>query len=252
MSHVRLRSGLFGTGTFTVESPNSNTDRTMVLPDVDGDIYVSPGDGIQVATPSGAAARTITAGTGISVSDGDGIAGNPTISNSGVTSINGLTGAVDNGVPSGAVSHFAMSTPPTGWLKANGAVVSRTTYAALFAAIGTTFGIGDGATTFGLPDLRGEFVRGWDDGRGVDSGRAFGTSQAGQNEAHSHTYTDPGHSHTYTRYSALLNQTGSATPCWNGTASIATSTATTGITINNNGGTEARPRNVALLACIKF
>ncbi|MCK9131735.1 phage tail protein [Haemophilus influenzae] len=64
----------------------------------------------------------------------------------------------------GEVAFFARTTPPSGWLKANGAAVSRTTYAALFAAIGTTFGAGDGSSTFNLPDLRGEFVRGLDDG----------------------------------------------------------------------------------------
>ena len=80
-------------------------------------------------------------------------------------------------VPSGAVLYFAGQTAPAGWLKANGAAVSRTAYAALFAAIGTTYGAGDGSTTFNLPDLRGEFMRGWDDGRGIDRGRAFGSAQ---------------------------------------------------------------------------
>ena len=80
-------------------------------------------------------------------------------------------------VPSGAVLYFAGQTAPAGWLKANGAAVSRTAYAALFAAIGTTYGAGDGSTTFNLPDLRGEFIRGWDDGRGIDSGRAIGSAQ---------------------------------------------------------------------------
>lgn len=80
-------------------------------------------------------------------------------------------------VPSGAVLYFAGQSAPAGWLKANGAAVSRTAYAALFAAIGTTYGAGDGSTTFNLPDLRGEFVRGWDDGRGIDHGRAFGSAQ---------------------------------------------------------------------------
>ncbi|WP_390895807.1 tail fiber protein [Neisseria elongata] len=70
--------------------------------------------------------------------------------------------------------HFAMQSAPTGWLKADGSAVSRTQYPVLFAAIGTTFGVGDGRTTFNLPDLRGEFVRGWGDSRGVDRGRAFG------------------------------------------------------------------------------
>lgn len=74
-----------------------------------------------------------------------------------------LVGATDVGV----IGFFAGSSAPSGYLKANGALVSRTTYATLFAAIGTTFGAGDGSTTFALPDLRGEFLRGWDDGRGT-------------------------------------------------------------------------------------
>jgi microcystin-dependent protein len=92
----------------------------------------------------------------------------------------------------GEVAFFAMATPPSGWLKANGAAVSRVTYASLFAAIGTTYGSGDGINTFNLPDLRGEFLRGWDDGRGVDTSRTFGSAQSSQNLAHTHTVTDSG------------------------------------------------------------
>lgn len=89
-------------------------------------------------------------------------------------------------VPSGAVLYFSGRTAPAGWLKANGAAVSRTAYAALFAAIGTTYGAGDGRSTFNLPDLRGEFIRGWDDGRGVDAGRVFGSAQAHALQSHQH------------------------------------------------------------------
>lgn len=89
-------------------------------------------------------------------------------------------------VPSGAVLYFSGRTAPAGWLKANGAAVSRTAYAALFAAIGTTYGAGDGRSTFNLPDLRGEFLRGWDDGRGVDTGRVFGSAQAHALQSHQH------------------------------------------------------------------
>jgi len=77
----------------------------------------------------------------------------------------------------GTIAYYAMSSLPLGAMKANGALVSRTAYSRLFAKIGTTHGAGDGSTTFALPDLRGEFVRGWDDGRGVDGGRAFGSAQ---------------------------------------------------------------------------
>lgn len=83
------------------------------------------------------------------------------------------------GVPAGAVIPFGMQTPPPGWLVCDGSAVSRTTYAELFAAIGTTWGAGDGSTTFNLPELRGEHIRGWSGSRpGVDVGRIFGSWQA--------------------------------------------------------------------------
>ncbi len=62
--------------------------------------------------------------------------------------------------PIGAVTAYAAATPPTRWLACDGAAVSRTTYAALFGAIGTTWGAGDGSTTFNVPDLRGTAVIG--------------------------------------------------------------------------------------------
>jgi microcystin-dependent protein len=159
-----------------------------------------------------------------------------------------VSGIVTVAVPPGTVIWTARNSAPTGYLKANGAAISRSTYADLFAAIGTTFGSGNGSTTFNLPDLRGEFVRGWDDGRGADSGRAFGSSQADEYKSHTHGVTDPGHIHS--------GSAGRVTPG----ISVAFSgngigdrniTATTGISIGNSGGTETRPRNVALLACIK-
>ena len=85
----------------------------------------------------------------------------------------------------GMIASFAMNSPPTGWLECDGSAVSRTTYADLFGAIGTTYGVGDGSTTFTLPDLRGEFLRGWDHDRGVDYdgnprvNRVFGSNEKG-------------------------------------------------------------------------
>lgn len=139
------------------------------------------------------------------------------------------TAFVQAAVGVGSVSTFAMSTPPAGWLKANGAAVSRSTYAALFAAIGTTFGAGDGSTTFNLPDLRGEFVRGWDDGRGLDSGRAFGSSQSQDTRLPSAT---------------VLQGTGGMLMDTTAGSNFAFSYAPQGI--------ETRPRNIALLQCIKY
>ena len=155
-----------------------------------------------------------------------------------------------NPVPAGTVAYFGASSAPSGWLSCDGSAVSRTTYAALFSIIGTTYGTGNGSTTFNLPDLRGEFIRGLDGGRGVDTGRTLGSSQSDQNKAHTHTITDPGHTHST---SAKTNAGGST--YGSGTAGSLTAAAngssTTGITINSDGGTEARPRNVALLPCIK-
>jgi hypothetical protein len=88
-------------------------------------------------------------------------------------------------VPTGTVHAYADNVTsannggvPFGWLVCNGAAVQRVRYRRLFDVIGTAFGAGDGSTTFNIPDLRGEFIRGWDAGRGVDTGRVLGSSQA--------------------------------------------------------------------------
>jgi len=137
----------------------------------------------------------------------------------------------------GAVAFFGLNTAPAGWLKANGALVSRTTYASLFAVIGTTYGAGDSSTTFALPDMRGEFPRGWDDGRSIDSGRVFGSAQSGEIQSHTHT-TNAGSDGVG---QSPLNR-----------VAMGANNIVTGPTIQATGGTETRPRNVALLACIKF
>lgn len=87
----------------------------------------------------------------------------------------------------GMVTAFAMNTPPAGWLACNGAAISRTAFASLFARIATQYGAGDGATTFNVPDMRGLFPRGFDDGRGVDPGRVFGSFQDMALHLHAHT-----------------------------------------------------------------
>lgn len=122
----------------------------------------------------------------------------------GVDPADGAT--VRQAVPPGAVMAFARATAPTGWLACKGQTVSRATYAALFAAIGTTFGAGDGSTTFNLPNMRGQFVRGWNDtASGLDASRAFGSTQASQNLGHNHgasTGSAGAHTHTGSAESA--------------------------------------------------
>ena len=195
----------------------------------------------------GTGATSITAnsvvlgnGTGTVQEVAPGASGNALVSN-GTT----WQSTILETIPAGAVQYFAMNTAPTGWLKANGQAVSRTTYATLFSAIGTTFGSGDGSTTFNVPDLRGEFLRGWDDSRGIDSGRAFGSwqTQNTNKEEISMTTGSNGSSPI-----TAPNEDGSTYSAW----------LTSG---RNDGGsraiilrmdnTETRPRNFALLACIK-
>ncbi|EJB8382831.1 tail fiber protein [Pseudomonas aeruginosa] len=148
------------------------------------------------------------------------------------------------GVP-GQVSLFAMSSPPVGWLKCNGAAVSRSVYSGLFSMIGTSYGVGDGASTFNLPDLRGEFVRGWDDARGVDPGRAFASKQMDTFKAHYHT-TVGNNQYGNFQYIADVGVGGTiggaAGSSWSPNAPFN----------NGGGGSETRPRNIALLYCIKI
>jgi len=138
--------------------------------------------------------------------------------------------------PIGSIVSYAGAAAPSGYLLCNGAAVSRTTYAALFAAIGTTYGVGNGSTTFNLPDLRGEFVRGLDNGRGVDSGRALGSAQAQAIQSHNHN-VPVGY-----RPDWLGNGT------WAGTGVVYPGYNTASATA---GGAETRPRNVALNYIIK-
>jgi microcystin-dependent protein len=144
--------------------------------------------------------------------------------------------ASNNPDPSlGAISIFPYSSMPSDYLECNGSAVSRTTYAALFTKIGVTYGVGDGSTTFNLPDLRGEFVRGWDNARGVDAGRVMGSNQIDDFKSHNHTYTA-----SNSRISAYVGG-GSGNPFF------FDYTANT----SNTGGTETRPRNVAMIYAIK-
>jgi microcystin-dependent protein len=158
-------------------------------------------------------------------------------------------------VPAGSVSWFAGNTAPSGYLSCDGSAINRTTYAILFAAIGTTHGVGNGSTTFNIPDLRGEFIRGLDGGRGIDSGRTLGSAQAQSYQSHNHAITDPGHFHTSISSDGQLSPASNdTTPGEFGAKNIYENTTSqvTGITINNNGSTETRPRNIALLPIIKY
>jgi microcystin-dependent protein len=237
------------------------------------------------------------------------------------------------GTPVASIVWVAQNTAPAGYLKANGAAISRTTYAALFAAIyksstvtmtiaapgvvfwpgftpspndpveftttgvlptgfvtatkyyvvgasivpgvsyqlsatpgGTAitttgsqsgvhtahnapFGIGDGSTTFNVPDLRGEFIRGWDDSRGIDTNRAFGISQLDQVQGHKHSTTG---SAANVAGAGANDFSHGNTPNVNVTVNTDAPLISDGTNGTPRTGTETRPRNIALLACIKF
>jgi microcystin-dependent protein len=146
-------------------------------------------------------------------------------------------------VPTGSVFCMATTSVPSGYLECDGSAVSRTTYSDLFTAISTTFGTGDGSTTFNLPDLRGEFVRGWaSDRRGdgadpsSDTGRSFGSSQ-----------TDGIKQHTHSVPSGASSSVGGG-PNFGGGSSGQT---TGNNTANATGDNETRPRNIAMMYVIK-
>jgi microcystin-dependent protein len=163
-----------------------------------------------------------------------------------------LTGLV--AMPSGGIMPFGGSSAPTGFLVCDGAAISRTTNATLFAAIGTTWGVGDGSSTFNVPDLRAMFLRGSgthgtaDMAKGTDfSAPAVGTIENDQMQDHKHqTIMSPGTSpNGYDSYT-IGNNAYNTTYNFNTTAPQET---------NSQGaprvGDETRPVNASVLYVIK-
>ena len=163
------------------------------------------------------------------------IGGNSTI----VVGQNTTIPSISGGMPPGCIMSFGMSTPPSGWLVCNGASYSTSSYQELYNAIGYTWG-GSGGS-FNVPDLRGEFLRGWANGSSNDpdratrtGGDAVGSSQDYQLSAHSHFYN--------TGY-------GNVQPYVLGSFEAVTSLS---INAETNITTESRPRNKYVQYCIKY
>lgn len=135
----------------------------------------------------------------------------------------------------GKVAYFDAGSAPPGWLICNGQTTSAATFAALNAFRGSST----------LRDLRGEFIRGLDLGRGADAGRTLGSFQSHAIQNHEHTiateYQQAGTGANGTMYAGV-----------NGTTANPSPKATIGIVAGANVATETRPRNIALLPCIKF
>ncbi|MBL4784191.1 MAG: tail fiber protein [Cohaesibacteraceae bacterium] len=139
------------------------------------------------------------------------------------------------GIPVGTILAFAGSTPPTGFLRCDGNVFDAGTYPELNTVLGGTT----------LPDLRGEFLRGLDDGRGVDSGRSLLSAQGQAAQSHNHTVSDAYVSGVST-WNQWVPYSGSGVK-----PVTAVNTATTTRTTSSSGGSETRPRNIAVLYIIR-
>ena len=172
------------------------------------------------------------------------------------------------GASIGDIKMTAATNPPPQWYLCYGQAISRTTYAALFAVIGTAFGAGDGSTTFNLPDCRGRTLAGLDNMGGTAAGRLNGYTAVGvsggeqthtlsvgelashnhSDSGHYHTGGDYGHQHNYNTKSsaATVGLSGSGIVAWYGNTGALTDAASANIYINNsnanityNGGNAA-------------
>jgi microcystin-dependent protein len=163
------------------------------------------------------------------------------VKDGGVTLAKLVTAVQQALLPAGAVQAFAMNSAPAGWLAADGSNVNRTTYAALFSAIGTTYGAGDGSTTFALPDLRGYFVRGSGTNSDATASGTFGVKQADDFKSHSHTSS-----------TIVVRNLAPTATSFSVTTSGGNMDPNNTVTTTSVGGTETRPKNIAMLYCIKF
>lgn len=156
-------------------------------------------------------------------------------------------------MPTGSMLIFPTTTIPTGWLFCDGTAVSRTTYADLFAVLGGTFGLGDGSTTFNLPDFRGRFLRGWDSTAGRDPDSASRTAMngggnTGNNIGSVQSDQVGPHTHSYDVRITNVPNGNSAPPQKTDGAFGSTVTLNT----NSNATSETRPINAYVNYIIKY
>jgi VCBS repeat-containing protein len=275
-SYVMRRA--YETRTFIWSSANSvwtieadgGVDTAVPPIDATADFSVAyTDDGLIRRVSASAAARTVTlvntvfVGFSVTVQKTDSTVNTVTIDGSGAGNINGQATIVlryqfqsatftytgtewictydpDASIPIGGwIGWFLETTPSSKWLFPEGQAISRTTYAALFAKWGTNYGVGDGSTTFNMPDFKGRFPRAWDHAAGVDPDAASRTSRGdgttGDKIGTKQEDAFKSHDHSYTR----------------GTnANIAAAGSNNGQTLGGNttgatGGNETRPKNIS-------
>lgn len=164
-----------------------------------------------------------------------------------------------DGVPAGMIMHFVDEKAPQGWLECDGSEVSKTQYANLFKVVGEKFGQVEDKTKFKLPDLRGEFIRSWDNGRGIDKSRVLGSAQKGFLSSVDTTMNTTNVVGLYNAVSGNYREVcwdnagmdGFARSDYQGIRGGYVDVKLTEDDITYYAGV-VRPRNIALLACIKY
>lgn len=156
---------------------------------------------------------------------------------------------VSGTVPVGGVIPFAGTSAPTGFLACDGSAISRTTYAALFAVIGTSHGQGDGSTTFNLPDYRGRFLRGVDGGQGRDPNAGTRTAMAtGGNTGDNVGSLQADEFKSHFHHTARAGGGSAGTPSWAGAVGAGFFDSPS----SSAGGDETRPKNAYVNYIIKY
>lgn len=160
--------------------------------------------------------------------------------------VNGSGGDVQGGLPIGSIVPYSSLTLPPGFFECAGQSLERAAYPSLFNVLGETWGPGNiPGTTFALPDFRGEFLRGWDHGKGTDSGRGFATHQDDEVKAHDHDMT-------FEAFSEASTGTNNVDGFLTGNVDTSLGQHTNSIAIQNNGSSvETRPKNYAVPYIIK-
>lgn len=159
-------------------------------------------------------------------------------------------GAPFYNVPVGTIMAFATDTEPNGYFECDGRSLVQENYPELFNVVGTTYGNGDTpGLTFNLPDLRGQFLRGWDNGAGIDPGRVIGSDQTDTVGVHDHIQLAPNYNATV---AAQWPYTNLGAPYYYGGGTQDDPSFTTRVKAGDGMGDETRPTNVAVMFCIKY
>jgi len=268
-------TAISGTFVFTQSTGSgANMDSGTLIVRNPGSYPVPSGNYVAIQAP----ASFTSAGYSITLPSGvPSVSASPLLMDTAGNVSAGTPGSYFN--PAGIISAFGGTSAPTGWLICDGSAISRTGYAALFAAIGTAYGYGDNSTTFNIPDLRGQFLRGVTGASsndpdastrtamntGGNTGNAVGSVQASQFTSHNHSGATGGpssiaHYHTYPTDGDNGSQNNNRAANGNGTGGTHTNTVSAAVdqglgshthTISSQGGNQTNPINAYVNFIIK-